>query len=190
MGIGVTAYGVLSRGLLSGSKPKGKGDFRAYLPRYKGDNYERNRQLIAELKSFADSKEATPTQLAIDWVLAKGTNIVPVIGARKRTQLEESLGALSLHLTPHRHSRTRSKNPSRSHSRNPLRRTPNANARQRKIRLSNISCRNVPFPTKGRAQKPHPEWREARVAGRGVLLRNLPSRPGRSQHHLSRLRGP
>jgi aryl-alcohol dehydrogenase-like predicted oxidoreductase len=99
MGIGVTAYGVLSRGLLSGSKPKDKGDFRAYLPRYKGDNYERNQRLIAELKSFAESKGATPTQLAIAWVLSKAKNIVPVIGARKRAQLEETLGALRLNLT-------------------------------------------------------------------------------------------
>jgi aryl-alcohol dehydrogenase-like predicted oxidoreductase len=99
LGIGVTAYGVLSRGLLSGSKPQGKGDFRAYLPRYKADNYERNQLLIASLKSFAESLGATPSQLAIAWVLAKGKSFVPVIGARKRTQLEEALGALKLKLS-------------------------------------------------------------------------------------------
>lgn len=99
LGIGVTAYGVLSRGLLSGSKPQGKGDFRAYLPRYKADNYQRNQQLIAALKSFAESRGATPSQIAIAWVLSKGKSIVPVIGARNRTQLEETLGALKLKLT-------------------------------------------------------------------------------------------
>jgi aryl-alcohol dehydrogenase-like predicted oxidoreductase len=99
MGVGVTAYGVLSRGLLSGSKPQGKGDFRAYLPRYSGDNYERNQQLIAELQTFAAARNATPTQLAIAWVLAKDESIVPVVGARKRTQLEETLGALKIKLS-------------------------------------------------------------------------------------------
>ena len=100
LGIGVTAYGVLSRGLLSGSKPSGKGDFRAYLPRFSGENGERNRRLVEALEALAAEKGITPTQLAIAWVLAKGKSIVPVIGARKRTQLEESLGALQVELSP------------------------------------------------------------------------------------------
>jgi aryl-alcohol dehydrogenase-like predicted oxidoreductase len=100
LGIGVTAYGVLSRGLLSGSLPHAKGDFRAFLPRYKGDNYESNKKLIAELQAFAAARNATPTQLAIAWVLAKGANLVPVVGARKRSQLEETLGALKINLSP------------------------------------------------------------------------------------------
>ena len=100
LGIGVTAYGVLSRGLLSGSKPSGKGDFRAYLPRFSGENGERNRRLVEALETLAAEKGISPTQLAIAWVLAKGQSIVPVIGARKRTQLTESLGALQVELSP------------------------------------------------------------------------------------------
>jgi aryl-alcohol dehydrogenase-like predicted oxidoreductase len=100
LGIGVTAYGVLSRGLLSGSKPTAPGDYRAHLPRFQGENGERNRRLVEALEALAAEKGVTPTQLAIAWVLAKGKNIVPVIGARKRTQLEESLGALDVHLSP------------------------------------------------------------------------------------------
>jgi aryl-alcohol dehydrogenase-like predicted oxidoreductase len=100
LGIGVTAYGVLSRGLLSGSAPTGKNDFRTYLPRFTGENRERNQRLINKLNEVAASKGITPSQLAIAWVLAKGKNIVPVIGARKRTQLEESLKAASVMLSP------------------------------------------------------------------------------------------
>jgi aryl-alcohol dehydrogenase-like predicted oxidoreductase len=100
LGIGVTAYGVLSRGLLSGSTPSSKGDFRANLPRFTGDNLARNQRLIARLRDLAAKKGATPSQLAIAWVLAKGKSIVPVIGARTRTQLTESLGALDVQLSP------------------------------------------------------------------------------------------
>ena len=99
LGIGVTAYAVLSRGLLSGSQPTGKGDFRAYLPRFAGENRERNRGLVETLQSLARDKRVSATQLAIAWVLAKGKRIVPVIGARKRSQLEESLGALDVQLS-------------------------------------------------------------------------------------------
>jgi aryl-alcohol dehydrogenase-like predicted oxidoreductase len=99
LGIGVTAYGVLSRGLLSGSKPTGKSDFRAYLPRFTGENRERNQRLIDTLQKLAADKGVRPSQLAIAWVLAKGRNLVPVIGARTRVQLEESLGALTVTLS-------------------------------------------------------------------------------------------
>jgi aryl-alcohol dehydrogenase-like predicted oxidoreductase len=99
LGLGVTAYGVLSRGLLSGSKPAGKGDFRAHLPRFAGANGERNQSLVASLQAVAAEKGVTPTQLAIAWVLAKGDFLVPVIGARTRTQLAESLGALRVTLS-------------------------------------------------------------------------------------------
>ena len=99
LGIGVTAYGVLSRGLLSGSKPVGKGDFRAYLPRFSGENRERNQRLVDALQKLAAEMSVRPSQLAIAWVLAKGQNIVPVIGARTRAQLEESLGALRVKLS-------------------------------------------------------------------------------------------
>ena len=97
--IGVTAYGVLSRGLLSGSKPASPTDFRSHLPRFTGQNRERNQQLIEVLQAFAAEKSLTVSQLAIAWVLAKGETIVPLIGARKRSQLAESLGALKVTLT-------------------------------------------------------------------------------------------
>jgi aryl-alcohol dehydrogenase-like predicted oxidoreductase len=100
LGIGVTAYGVLSRGLLSGSKPAAKGDYRAHLPRFHGENGERNRALVEALEQLAAEKGVTPTQLAIAWVLAKDRIIIPTIGARTRTQLAESLGALQVELSP------------------------------------------------------------------------------------------
>ena len=99
LGIGVTAYGVLSRGLLAGSKVTGKGDFRAHLPRFTGANAESNQKLVDALAAIAKEKNITPTQLAIAWVLAKGERIVPVVGARTRAQLEESLGALTVKFT-------------------------------------------------------------------------------------------
>jgi aryl-alcohol dehydrogenase-like predicted oxidoreductase len=100
LGVGVTAYGVLSRGLLSGSRPKSQGDFRAYLPRFTGENLQRNERLVEALRGMADEKGVTASQLAVAWVLAKGRHIVPLIGARTRTQLAESLGALQVALTP------------------------------------------------------------------------------------------
>ena len=100
LGIGATAYGVLSRGLLSGSKPKSTGDFRAYLPRFTDENRERNQRLIGALQELARKKNVSASQLAIAWVMAKGPTIVPVIGARTREQLAESLSALDVTLTP------------------------------------------------------------------------------------------
>jgi aryl-alcohol dehydrogenase-like predicted oxidoreductase len=96
--IGVTAYGVLSRGLLSGSRPTSQTDFRAYLPRFSGQNRERNQRLIEALQMLAAEKGVSAPQLAIAWVLAKSATIVPLIGARKRSQLAESLGALEVTL--------------------------------------------------------------------------------------------
>jgi aryl-alcohol dehydrogenase-like predicted oxidoreductase len=96
LGIGVTAYGVLSRGLLSGSRPAARGDFRAHLPRFSGENYQRNEKAIEELRGFAREVGLTPAQLAIAWVLAKGPRIIPVIGARTRPQLAESLAAFAV----------------------------------------------------------------------------------------------
>ena len=100
LGIGVTAYGVLSRGLLSGSRPTSQGDFRAHLPRFAGENRQRNQRLIEALQKLAAEKGLSAPQLAIAWVLAKGSTIVPLIGARTRAQLAESLGALHVELSP------------------------------------------------------------------------------------------
>jgi aryl-alcohol dehydrogenase-like predicted oxidoreductase len=99
-GIAVTAYGILSRGLLAGSLPAATGDFRARLPRFSGENLARNRQLVTTVESLAADKGIKPAQLAIAWVLAKGTEIIPVIGARTRTQLADALGAVDVTLSP------------------------------------------------------------------------------------------
>ena len=100
LGIAVTAYGVLSRGLLTGSKPTGKGDMRNHFPRFVGDNLVHNQRLIGTLRKLAAAKGISSAQLAIAWVLAKGKNIIPVLGARTRTQLDESLKALQVELSP------------------------------------------------------------------------------------------
>jgi len=99
LGIGVTAYGVLSRGLLTGSPLAAKADLRAHMPRFVGENLARNRKLIDALNRLAAERGVAPAQLAIAWVLAKDSTIVPVIGARTRRQLDESLAALEIHLT-------------------------------------------------------------------------------------------
>jgi aryl-alcohol dehydrogenase-like predicted oxidoreductase len=99
LGIGCTAYGVLSRGLLSGSAPRGPSDFRNYLPRFSGDAAVANRRLVSELADVAASSGHTVSQLAIAWVLSRGDFIVPVVGSRTRAQLAEALGALSVTLT-------------------------------------------------------------------------------------------
>jgi len=95
----VTAYGVLSRGLLTGSPPTGQRDLRAHLPRFAGENQKRNQRLVEALGEVAAAKGLRPSQLAIAWVLAKSRNIVPVVGARTRKQLAESLGALEVTLS-------------------------------------------------------------------------------------------
>jgi aryl-alcohol dehydrogenase-like predicted oxidoreductase len=100
LGIAVTAYGVLSRGLLSGSSIAGSGDIRNRFPRFAADNLARNQQLVARLKQIAETWGITPSQLAIAWVLAKGDFIIPVMGARTRAQLAESLAALEVKLSP------------------------------------------------------------------------------------------
>jgi aryl-alcohol dehydrogenase-like predicted oxidoreductase len=99
LGVAVTAYGVLSRGLLTGSKPAGKGDIRNHFPRFVGGNLVRNQRLIRTLNKLAAEKGVSPAQLAIAWVLAKGKNIIPVMGARTRAQLDESLKALQVELS-------------------------------------------------------------------------------------------
>lgn len=100
LGIAVTAYAVLSHGLLTDSpKPAGAHDSRSHLPRLKGENFERNRQLVAALGEIAHAKGVTTSQLAIAWVLAQGADIVPVIGARRPEQLREALQALRIELS-------------------------------------------------------------------------------------------
>jgi aryl-alcohol dehydrogenase-like predicted oxidoreductase len=98
LGIAVTAYGVLSRGLLTGSAV-GVGDMRSRMPRFSGENRPANAVLVAALERMAAARGAKPAQLAIAWVLAKAPHVIPVIGARTRSQLADSLGALRLRLT-------------------------------------------------------------------------------------------
>jgi len=100
LGIGVTAYGVLSRGLLGGSAPSGPGDMRAHFPRFSPENRARNQRLVDALRALAAARGATAPQMAIAWVLAKGATLVPVVGARTRAQLADSLGALDVDLSP------------------------------------------------------------------------------------------
>jgi aryl-alcohol dehydrogenase-like predicted oxidoreductase len=100
LGIGITAYGVLSRGLLNGSAPRGPGDFRAHLPRFSGENAAHNQALVARLQFLAAQRGITAGQLAIAWVLAQHPNLVAVVGARRRSQLSESLAALAISLSP------------------------------------------------------------------------------------------
>ncbi|MGC9158378.1 MAG: aldo/keto reductase [Terracidiphilus sp.] len=99
LGVGATVYGVLSRGLLAGSRPAAAGDFRARLPRFTGDNFARNQDLIAKLNRVASAHRVTPAQLALAWVLASNSQIVPLIGARTRAQMAESLAALAVRLS-------------------------------------------------------------------------------------------
>ncbi len=102
LGIAVTAYGVLSRGLISGhfspERKLGPGDFRSRAPRFADGNLERNLELVEALRLLASRYGATVAQLAIAWVLSRGDEIVPLIGARTRERLAEALGALELEL--------------------------------------------------------------------------------------------
>jgi aryl-alcohol dehydrogenase-like predicted oxidoreductase len=100
LGIGVTAYGVLSRGLLGGSVPSHPKDYRGHLPRFSGDNLAKNTRLLESLRSIASAKGVTATQLAIAWVLAQSDTILPIPGCRTRAQLTEAMGALQVELTP------------------------------------------------------------------------------------------
>lgn len=101
LGIGVTAYGVLSRGLISESALAGgsKGGFRSHSPRFQGENLDKNLALVRALKEIADAKGVTVAQLAIAWVRSRGSDIVPLIGARKRERLAEALGAMAVTLS-------------------------------------------------------------------------------------------
>ncbi|MEU8085897.1 aldo/keto reductase [Micromonospora sp. NPDC049101] len=103
LGVGITAYGVLSRGLISGHWQPGQQttgtDFRSHLPRFAGANLDRNLALVDALRAIAEARGVTVAQIAIAWVLSRGATIVPVIGARTRERLTEALGATTVTLT-------------------------------------------------------------------------------------------
>ncbi|MCE0744562.1 aldo/keto reductase [Acetobacter sicerae] len=102
LGIGITAYGVLARGLISGhwQTARTPGDFRVHSPRFQEGNVERNLALVEILREIAKARNTTVAQLAIAWVAAQGDDIVPLVGARRRDRLSEALGAPDLTLTP------------------------------------------------------------------------------------------
>ncbi|CAL9439156.1 aldo/keto reductase [Streptomyces sp. enrichment culture] len=102
LGVAITAYGVLSRGLISGhfsaDRQLGAGDFRAASPRFQGENLRHNLNLVEALRKIAEQKGVSVAQIAIAWVLSRGEDIVPLVGARTRERLTESLGALRVTL--------------------------------------------------------------------------------------------
>ncbi|MEV5309437.1 aldo/keto reductase [Streptomyces sp. NPDC052610] len=102
LGIGITAYGVLSRGLISGhftaDRQLAANDFRALSPRFQGDNLQHNLSLVEALRKIAEEKGVSVAQIAIAWVLSRGDDIVPLVGARSRNRLSEALGALDVTL--------------------------------------------------------------------------------------------
>jgi aryl-alcohol dehydrogenase-like predicted oxidoreductase len=100
LGISATLYGVFSRGLLTGSKVAGPGDFRAYLPRFAGDAGARNRAVADQLQAFAAARGLTPAQLVLGWVRARQPTLVPTVGSRTRQQIDEALDALDKPLSP------------------------------------------------------------------------------------------
>jgi aryl-alcohol dehydrogenase-like predicted oxidoreductase len=98
-GIAVTAYGVLSRGLISTATVEGKTGERPFFPRFTGDNLKRNEALVKKLAEIAHGRGITVAQLAIAWVAGRGEDVFPLIGARRRERLSEALGALDVTLT-------------------------------------------------------------------------------------------
>jgi aryl-alcohol dehydrogenase-like predicted oxidoreductase len=100
LGISVTAYGILSRGLLSsGTARLAAGDPRARFPRFRGENHAQNLELLAALEAIAETKDVTAAQLAIAWVASRGADIIPLIGTKRRDRLAEALAALELTLS-------------------------------------------------------------------------------------------
>jgi pyridoxine 4-dehydrogenase len=103
LGVGVTAYGVLSRGLLGGDwsrqRALSRGDLRGHMPRFRPENLDRNLMLVEALRVIADRKGASVAQIAIGWVLSRGEDIVPLIGTTRSSRMAEAIGALELDLT-------------------------------------------------------------------------------------------
>lgn len=101
LGIGLVAYSPLSRGFLSGElkKPEDIKDNRAHMPRFQGENFYRNLELVEKIKSVAHQKDCSPSQLAIAWVLAQGEDIITIPGTKRIKYLEENFAAENIHLT-------------------------------------------------------------------------------------------
>jgi aryl-alcohol dehydrogenase-like predicted oxidoreductase len=103
LGVGFVAYSPLGRGFLTGGIKRfedlAPDDFRRTTPRFQGENFTKNLQLVAEVKALADEKGCTPAQLALAWVLDQGEDIVPIPGTKRRTYLEDNVGALGVTLS-------------------------------------------------------------------------------------------
>jgi aryl-alcohol dehydrogenase-like predicted oxidoreductase len=104
LGIGLVAYSPLGRGFLTGEiravDDLADDDFRRYSPRFQGENFERNLELVERVRELATEKGVTPGQLALAWVLNQGPDIVPIPGTKRRTYLEENVAAATIELTP------------------------------------------------------------------------------------------
>lgn len=102
LGIGLVPYSPLGRGILTGqvkSADFGPKDFRRISPRFQGENFNKNLELVQRIEKIAAEKNCTPAQLALAWVLAQGDDIVPIPGTKRRTYLDQNLGALDVKLT-------------------------------------------------------------------------------------------
>ncbi|MCL5099165.1 MAG: aldo/keto reductase, partial [Candidatus Omnitrophica bacterium] len=103
LGIGFVPYSPLGRGFLSGKIRKiedlAPDDWRRNTPRFQGENFERNQELVRRIETLAQRKRCTAAQLALAWVLAQGEEVVPIPGTKRRTYLEENVGALDVVLT-------------------------------------------------------------------------------------------
>ena len=104
LGVGLVAYSPLGRGFLSGAiravEDLAPDDFRRHSPRFQGENFERNLELLRLVEELAAEKGCTPAQLALAWVLAQGDDVVPIPGTKRRSRLEENVGAADVELSP------------------------------------------------------------------------------------------
>jgi aryl-alcohol dehydrogenase-like predicted oxidoreductase len=103
LGISLVAYSPLGRGFLTGEIKRfedlAEDDYRRFSPRFQGENFDKNLELVRKIQEVAASKNCTPAQLALAWTLAQGDNIIPIPGTKKRSRLEENVGAIEVKLT-------------------------------------------------------------------------------------------
>ena len=192
LGVGITAYGVLSRGLLSGhwSPDRATGhDFRAISPRFRSGNVEHNLELVERLRTVADDIGVTVAQLAIAWVDAQGQDIIPIIGARRRDQLGESLGAASVVLDGEAFGSDHRGVPPRLGVRRSVRRRTTGKSRQR-ARLTSALAPYACFRARGRwptdkAEGTHSGWLGWIVFSGKIIILGV-ARDGRASRAVSR----